>query len=203
MEEPKPSSGAAAGSRRGLWIVVAIVVAIVAIASATIFWVLPALQGPGYAKFTLVTLDFGYDQITNPDVHSEHRVKVNQPIWVVMRNDGENDHEFLLYANKDAALVSADYALSVALADHPDATTNATEKQAALDEYDTLHDGYANLTRYNNIDKDVVPGETVDLLFVIHVPGTYYFVCHQVDTTVTPWMIHQAHGMWGTLIVEA
>lgn len=201
MEAGTSAGGApkAAAGRKAMWAIVAVVVVIAVAASGTLYFL---GSQPQFAKFTLVTLDYAYDQTTNPDVHPLHHAKVNQPIWVVMKNDGTNDHEFLLYANKDSALTSAKAALAVALAHHPNYATDDVEKQAALDEYDTLHDSWANLTRYNNIDRDVAPGDTTDLLFVVHEAGTYFFVCHQVDTTDVPWMIHQEHQMWGTLIVD-
>src|SRR6266540_2704359 len=97
---PVPAAG---GSGKRLWVIVGVIILVAVLASATTFLVLPALQGPPYAKFTLTTLDFAYDRI---DFNPEHHVKVNQPIWVVMTNEGDNDHEFLLYADKDSALVS-------------------------------------------------------------------------------------------------
>lgn len=207
MEEEKAPGAApkAAPSRKAMWAIVAIIVAIAVAASGTVYFL---ASQPQYAKFTLVTLDFAYDQTTNPDVHPEHHAKVNQPVWVVMTNEGLNDHEFLLFKDKDTALVAANEDLAQALADHPNATKPnapdyATEKQAALDEYDGLHDADARLVRYNDVDKDVAPDQTVDLIFVIHETGTYFFACHQVDTTdPLNWMIHQAHGMWGKLIVD-
>ena|SRR2546422_4157253 len=200
MEETTPSAAPpkARSGRKALWAVIAIIVAIAVVASTMVLVVLPSLQ-PSYAKFNLVALDFSYDRI---DFNPEHRAKVNQPVWVVFSNEGDSPHEFLLFANKDTALVAANEDLQLALSHHPTATSNDTEKQAALDEYNGLHDADSRLTRYNNIDRDVDPGNTTDLLFVIHEAGTYFYVCHQVDTTATPWMIHQGHGMWGTLIVS-
>ena len=190
-----------------MWAIIAVIVIIAVAASGTLYYL---GSQPQYSKFNLKTLDFAYDQTANPDQHPEHHVKVNLPIWIVMTNEGTNDHEFLLYQNKDDALKSAKAALAEALAHHPNATKPtapdfADEKQAALDEYDTLHDSWDNLTRYNNIDRDVAPDDSTDLLFVLHTTGTFFFVCHQVDTTTDPanWVIHQDHGMWGTLIVDA
>lgn len=192
---------AKAGAKRTLWVIVAIIVAIAVIASAMVFVVLPSLQ-PSVAKFNLVALDFGYDQTQNPDLHPLHHVKVNQPVWIVFSNDGTNVHEFLLFKDKDAALVAAKADLAIAISHHPNYQTNDTEKNATLDEYNTLHDADSALVRYNNIDRNVDPGNTTDLLFVIHEAGTYFFACHQVDTTTSTWIIHQEHGMWGTLIVD-
>jgi len=199
-EKPSDTPVRAAPSGKKMWAIIAVVVVIAVVASGALYFL---GSQPQYAKITLVTLDFGYNQIANPDLHPEYHVKAGKPIWIVMTNEGTNDHEFLLYTNKDAALISSKAALAQALRDNPTATTNDTAKQAALDEYNTLHDSWDNLTRYNNIDRDVAPNATTDLLFVIHEVGTYFFVCHQVDTDAVPWKIHQEHGMWGTLVVEA
>ncbi len=190
-----------APSRKAMWAIIAVIVAIAVAASGTVWYLASA---PQYAKFSLVALDFAYDQTANPDIHPLHHAKAGQPIWVVFSNEGTNDHEFLLYQNKDAALTSANAALALAQAHNPGWATDSDIANATLDEYDTLHDTWDNLTRYNDVDRDVAPDATTNLLFVINEPGTYFFVCHQVDHTTDPanWMVHQGDGMWGTLIVD-
>ena len=191
-----------------MWMIATIIVAILLIASVVVLGVLPALQpkaGPSYAKFNLVALDFAYDRIGfNPAFSAS----VNQPIWFVFSNNGTNVHEFLLYrvvnSSSQADILAYAYQdLAAAQADFPNWATNETQKNLTLDDYNTRHDGDLRLTRYNGIDRNVDPSATTDLVFVIRQAGNYFFVCHQVDTTVVPWKIHQDHGMWGTLTVNA
>src|SRR5207247_9581016 len=80
---------------------------------------------------------------------------------------------------------------------------------ATRDEYVGSHDCWTNWTRYGCndptlgcVDHDVDPDATFLFWFVINTPGTYFFACHQVDTTAIPWMIHQDKGMWGTIVVS-
>jgi len=186
-----------------MWMVATIVVAILLIASLTVFVVLPALTPPATKvfKFDLVAQDFAYDRINfNPSFTAE----VNKPIWFVFSNNGTNVHEFLLYrtmnaSSRDDILNYAKQDLALAKSRHTNWAT--TEMNATLEEYNTLHDGDARLERYNGVDRNVDPGATTDLVFVIREAGTYFFVCHQVDTGVTGWEIHQDHGMWGLLTV--
>jgi len=207
MEEPHPPSESTKGSSGGktMWMVATIIIAILLIASLTVFVVLPALNPPATKvfKFDLVAQDFAYDRIGfNPSF----TVDVNKPIWFVFSNNGTNVHEFLLYRNMNASsqadiLNYAKEDLALAKSHHPNWAT--TGKNDTLDEYNTLHDGDARLTRYNGVDRNVDPGATTDLVFVIREAGTYFFVCHQVDTDLVGWKIHQDHGMWGLITVNA
>lgn len=187
------------GAMKTLYAVIAIIVAIAVTASVATLLVLPSLQPP-YAKFDVVALDFAFDKVGfNPELH----VKAHQIVWIVLSNQGTNPHEFLLFnKSRDFIQRATEEDLNKSLADHPNFATNDTAKAAALDEYDSLHDSDDRLVRYNDVDFDVQPGESRNVLFIIDVPGTYFFACHQVDTTTTPWMVHQSKGMWGTLVVE-
>jgi uncharacterized cupredoxin-like copper-binding protein len=184
-----------------------IIVAILLIASLSVFVVLPALSPPATKvfKFDLVAQDFAYDRIGfNPSF----TVDANKPIWFVFSNNGTNVHEFLLYrinqtTTRDSILAYAYQDLAAAQADWPQWASNETQKNLTLDDYNTRHDGDDRLTRYNGVDRNVDPGATTDLVFVIREAGNYFFVCHQVDTSVMPWKIHQDHGMWGLLTVNA
>jgi len=192
---------------RSIWMIATIIVAILLIASLSVFVVLPALQPKATTvagPFNLVALDFAYDRIGfNPSFQA----RVNLPIWFVFSNNGTNVHEFLLYSAKTtsqaAVLAAAKEDLALAQSHHPNWATDPVEANLTLDEYNTLHDGDARLTRYNDVDRNVDPGATTDLVFVIRETGDYFFVCHQVDSTVIPWKIHQDHGMWGTISVTA
>jgi len=205
MEESHPPTEGKKESSKGktMWMVATIIVAILLIASVTVLAVLPALNppAPSVAKFDLVAQDFAYDRIGfNPSFTA----KANHPIWFVFSNNGTNVHEFLLYrvlnASSQADILNyAKEDLALAKSLHPNWAT--TDKNATLDEYNSLHDGDPRLERYNGIDRNVDPGATTDLVFVIREAGDYFFVCHQVDTDVTGWKIHQDHGMWGTLTV--
>jgi uncharacterized cupredoxin-like copper-binding protein len=210
MEESHPLAEGAKGASGGkMWMVATIIVAILLIASLTVFVVLPALNPPPSTtkvfKFDLVAQDFAYDRIGfNPSF----TVNVNTPIWFVFSNNGTNVHEFLLYrinqtTTRASVLADAYQDLAQAQAAHPNWASDPVEANLTLDDYNTLHDGDARLTRYNDIDRNVDPDATTDLVFVLHEAGNYFFVCHQVDTSVNPWKIHQDHGMWGLLTVNA
>ena len=210
--EAGSSSGEAmkAAPRKGaLWIVIAIVVAVAVTAAVMDLAVLPALQKPGSNDFKvhLMTFDVGYDA---PGVNPEWKVNAGQLVVVTMNNSGAMAHEFLLFSgDRTAILNSAKYALALAQRNNPGWDTNSDIANATLDNYTEYHDSWKNLTRFGCddpllgcVDHDVDPDATFVFWFVINTPGTYFFACHQVDTTAIPWKIHQDKGMWGTIVVS-
>src|SRR5438445_695880 len=212
MEASQSSGGAAtAAPRKGaMWIVIAIVIAVALTAAVMDLAVFPALQSPaGSADFRvhLRTFDVGYDQ---PNYQPEWQVKAGQVVVVTMNNSGAMAHEFLLFSgDRTTILNSAKAALALAISHNPNWDTDPVVANATLDEYVGYHDSWANLTRYGCndptlgcVDHDVDPDATFLFWFVINTPGTYFFACHQVDTTAIPWMIHQDKGMWGTIVVS-
>jgi uncharacterized cupredoxin-like copper-binding protein len=210
--ETGPSAGEAikAAPKRGaLGIVIAIVIAVAATAAAMDLVVIPALQPTqtSYVKFHITAFDVGYDQ---PGFNPRLGVKAGQLILIEMNNSGAMDHEFLLFSgSKDTILASAKAALAQAQANNPGWNSDPAIATAALDNYTEYHDSWANLTRYGCndprlgcVDHDVGPDTSTLFWFVVNTPGTYFFACHQVDTTAIPWQIHQEKGMWGTLVVS-
>ena len=137
-------------------------------------------------------------------------VKAGQIVVVTMNNSGAMAHEFLLFSgDRTSILNSAKYALALAQSHNPNWDTDPDIANTTLDEYTGYHDSWTNLTRYGCtdptlgcVDHDVDPDATFLFWFVINTPGTYFFGCHQVDTTAIPWMIHQDKGMWGTIVVS-
>ncbi len=211
IEAAQSSGGAttAAPKRGALWIVIAIVIAVAVTAAVMDLAVLPALQKPGSNDFKihLMTFDVGYDAV---GVNPEWKVNAGQLIVVTMNNSGAMAHEFLLFSgDRTAILNSAKYALALAQRNNPGWDTNSDIANATLDNYTEYHDSWKNLTRFGCddpllgcVDHDVDPDATFVFWFVINTPGTYFFACHQVDTTTTTWKIHQDKGMWGTIVVS-
>jgi uncharacterized cupredoxin-like copper-binding protein len=206
--EAGSSSGTAppAAPKKGaLWAVIGIVVAIAVTAAVMDVVVFPMMQQPSQSVVTkhLMTFDVGYDA---PSFNPVWTVKAGQTIVVTMNNSGTMAHEFLLFDKPRATvLASAQYALALAESHNPGYATNESIGNATLDEYTSYHDSWTNLSRVgcpdSCVDHDVDPGNTFLFWFVINTPGTYFFACHQVDTT--DWKIHQEKGMWGTLTVTA
>jgi uncharacterized cupredoxin-like copper-binding protein len=211
MEGGQSTGGAptAAPKRGAMWIVIAIVVAVAITAAVMDLAVFPALQPAGSTNFKvhLMTFDVGYDQ---PNYQPEWQVKAGQIVVVTMNNSGAMAHEFLLFSGgRTAILNSAKAALALAQSHNPGWDTDPVIANTTLDEYTGYHDSWTNLTRYGCndptlgcVDHDVDPDATFLFWFVINTPGTYFFACHQVDTTAIPWMIHQDKGMWGTIVVS-
>jgi len=211
MEAGQSSGGAvtAAPKKGAMWIVIAIVVAVAVTAAVMDLAVFPALQPPGSNDFKvhLMTFDVGYDA---PSVNPEWKVNAGQLVIVTMNNSGAMAHEFLLFSgDRTTVLNSAKYALAKAQSNNPGWDTDPVIAQAALDNYTEYHDSWGNLTRFGCndptlgcVDHDVDPDATFVFWFVINTPGTYFFACHQVDTTAIPWKIHQDKGMWGTIVVS-
>ena len=212
MEAGESSGGAAtAAPRKGaMWIVIAIVIAVALTAAVMDLAVIPLLQPPGSNDFIvhLMTFDVGYER---PNFNPEWQVKAGQTVVVTMNNSGAMAHEFLLFSgDRTTILNSAKAALALAQSNNPNWDTDPVIAQAALDNYTEYHDSWANLTRYGCndptlgcVDHDVDPDATFLFWFVINTPGTYFFACHQVDTTnPTAWQIHQDKGMWGTIVVS-
>jgi len=211
MEAAQSSGGtAAAAPKKGaLWIVIAIVVAVAVTAAVMDLAIIPALTPTGSNDFRvhLMTFDVGYER---PNFNPEWQVKAGQTVIVTMNNSGAMAHEFLLFSgDRTTILNSAKYALALAQSNNPGWDTNSDIANATLDEYTGYHDSWANLTRFGCtdptlgcVDHDVDPDATFLFWFVINTPGTYFFACHQVDTTAVPWHIHQDKGMWGTIVVS-
>lgn len=202
MEAGSSSDATAkAAPRKGaLWIVIAIVVAVAVTAAVMDLAVFPALQPTqtAYVRFHVTAVDVGYNKVGfNPQLD----VKAGQIVLIEMNNSGTMDHEFLLF-NQDRAtiLARAKAALAIAERHNPGYATNEAIGNATVDEYNSLHDAWANLSRFMGVDRDVAPDHTTTFWFIISTPGTYFFACHQVDRT--DWKIHQDKGMWGTIVVS-
>ncbi|HYY47502.1 MAG TPA: hypothetical protein VFA17_02330 [Thermoplasmata archaeon] len=186
---------------------IAIVVAVAVTAAVMDLVVAPALQGPSATQpafYHVTTFDVGYDQ---PGFNPQLTAKAGQRILIEMNNSGAMAHEFLLFSgDRTTILNSAKAALALAQRHNPGWDTNSDIANATLDEYTMWHDTWNNLSRVgcpdSCVDHDVDPGATSLFWFVINTPGTYFFACHQVDTTSIPWKIHQDKGMWGTLVVS-
>src|SRR6266540_4542761 len=74
-----------APSRKAMWAIIAVIVAIAVAASGTVWYLASA---PQYAKFSLVALDFAYDQTANPDIHPLHHAKAGSPSGSSSRTKG-------------------------------------------------------------------------------------------------------------------
>ena len=211
--EAGSSSGEAmkAAPRKGaLWIVIAIVIAVAVTAAVMDLAILPLLQPAqsgcvsaqtSCVKIHVTTFDVGYDQ---PGFNPSYTIKAGTIVLIEMNNSGAMAHEFLLFSGgRTPILNSAKAALALAQANNPNWATNSDAANATLDNYTEYHDSWSNLSRVgcpdSCVDHDVDPDGTSLFWFVVNPPGTYFFACHQVDTTSIPWKIHQDKGMWGTI----
>lgn len=181
---------------RATYAIVGTIVAIAVVAVVVVGFVLPNLMGvPEEVQWDLVMVDYGFERA---DFQPTMTVVAGQRIVLTVSNEGTQEHEFMLLEDKDMGMMMMNNMIQTILANE-NLTTD--EQREAM--YETMHhdmDMAMDDANGVSIEVEVEPDGSDTITFVIDEPGTYYFVCHNVGGT---WPeIHQAEGMWGTLIVE-
>lgn len=151
---------------------------------------------PKVKEFKIETWEYGYD---GPSGGPTLTVKAGETVRITLVNKGGVEHEFRLVKDKDAFLSDVQKAVEKLQAQGIK-DQDAVEKASAFKEARRLQGmQVVNVGGTLDWDVDVEPGETKTIELVINTPGTYYYVCGELDATFP--QIHAHRGMFATLIV--
>jgi uncharacterized cupredoxin-like copper-binding protein len=174
-------------------VIAGIVVVVVVIAAVAAFFLI--LRGPAVREFTLDMVEYAFRQGTtnNPTL----RVKVGDIVVIRLNNKGSVTHEFMLFENADSVVNKLrDVVKDLTARDVPEdeAEKQYEEKKAELEEKGIIK------VAFEGADADAEPGESVTIRFTATRPGTFTYVCLEVEGSYPD--LHYDKGMHGQLIVE-
>ena len=176
-------------------ILLAAVIAVAAVLVGTSAYLIASQ--PKVKEFKLELTEFGYNGPTGGPIL---KVKAGETVRVTLVNNGAVDHEFRIVKNRDAFLSDVNKAME-RLRTEGVTEQDGVEKAAVFKEARRLT-GLEIIKTSEGLewDADVKPGETNTAEFVIDTPGTYWYLCGELDATFP--MTHAHKNMSGQLIVE-
>lgn len=155
---------------------------------------LVALQ-PQIQEFTVETREFGFDGASGGTM----RMKAGETVRITLINVGGAEHEFMVVRDKDQFLSDLDKAIKDLIAKGLD-----KEEIEEAEEIETIHMmavGQIMTGQDEEHDVDVEPRETRTFTLKIDEPGTYWYLCAELDATFP--QTHAHRGMFAQLIVES
>jgi len=156
-----------------------------------------ATSQPRLKEFKIETREFGYN---GPSGGPTLTVKAGETVRITLVNKGAVDHEFRLVKDKDAFLSDVQKAVEKLQAQGIK-DEEGVENAPAFKEARRLQGmQLVQVGGELDWDVDVEPGETRTFELVITTPGTYWYVCGELDATFP--QIHAQRGMFAQIIVQ-
>lgn len=152
-------------------------------------------RGPPVKTFTIDMVEYSFKrgQTTAPTL----RVKVGDIVRISLNNKGAVTHEFMLFENPNMVVKMMKDVIKELQAQ------NLPEDEA-MEEYEKkmaeMEDSGQITVAFEGADADLQAGGSTTIEFTATRPGTFTFVCLEVDGTYPD--IHYDKGMHGQLIVE-
>lgn len=177
--------------RKTVGIVAGVVVAVVVVVV-----VVALLLQPGIREIRLEAMEFGFNGASGgPTI----RMRAGETVKIIFTNKGAVDHEFTTIRNKDSFLRDMHGKINELQAKGLD-----EEEIEESEEVEEVHHEYVvgKIIVGGKEEAMVVksPGEAEEFLLRIDVPGTYTYLCAELDGTFPD--THADRGMFGTIVVE-
>jgi len=172
--------------------------AVIVVAVAVGLGVYLTISQPRVKEFKIETWDFGYN---GPSGGPALTVKAGETVSITLVNKGSVTHEFRLVKDKDAFLSDVQKAVEKLQAQGIKDQEGVEDAPAFKEARRLQGMKLVNVGGTLDWDVDVEQGETKTIELVITTPGTYWYVCGELDATFP--QIHAHRGMFGQIIVQA
>ncbi|MEM1943067.1 MAG: hypothetical protein QXO30_03025 [Candidatus Caldarchaeum sp.] len=150
----------------------------------------------GVKEVKLEAYEFGFNGVSGgPTI----RIKTGEPLRIVLTNKGGAEHEFMVVKDRSAFLKEFHDKLEELQARGMDERSIINSEE--LEEIH--HHSSAVMLSVNGkpvADVNVKPGETKPFTLKFDKPGTYHYVCAELELTFPK--THADRGMYGSIIVE-
>ena len=180
--------------KRNTTIIMGAVVIVLAVAGISAYLL---TSQPKVKEFKLELLDYGYNGSSGGPTL---RVKAGDVVKVTLINKSERVHEFRLSSNMDKFLSDVDKVVANLQAQGLKTADQVDSAQAFKDARRLTGMKLVMVNNALDWDTDVDPGKTVTIQFSIDTPGTYWYLCGELDGTFPQTHTHKS--MFGQIIVE-
>ncbi len=174
-------------------IIIAIVIAVIAVGGLASYL---TTSQPKAKEFKLEAQEFGYGSASGGP---KLTVKAGETVKVTLVNKGAVDHEFRIVKDKDAFLLDVDKAVQKLQAQGIKDQDGVEKSQGFKDARRATGLKIIKAGGEPDWDADVEKGESKTFEFSVDAPGTYYYVCGELDATFP--QVHAHRGMFAQIVV--
>ena len=174
----------------------AILVGVIAIGVIGVLVAYPVGSKPAMRELKIEAWDFGFN---GPSGGPVQRLKAGETVRITLVSKAGTDHQLMVIRDKDAFLLEVNKTISSLAAKglEQDDVEDATEYLSTLRAGSV---GKLIVDGKQDIGVKVKPEETKTFTLTIDQPGTYWYLCTELDVTYPK--IHADRGMLGQVIVE-